>query len=142
MNSWKSHVRFGLAFLIGAAACTALAKLPPPTPAQAQAAAAKKAQAADQAEKDKQALATSMDAIVARWRTHAAAEGKKVNPPTPVAAPAAAIGAPATQSSPAGQPGGKLGSAAQAAPVKTEKSVTATPSEDVKKKPTGSPPGT
>lgn len=141
MSKGKTLGRVGLA-VMAVMAGAVFAKLPPPTPAQAQAAAEKKAQAAAQAEKDKQALAASMDAVTARWRANASSHGKKVNPPTPVAAPAAAIGTPAAQSSASGQPGGRLGSAAQEAPVKSEKSGTAPPSENVKKKPTGSPPGT
>jgi colicin import membrane protein len=135
------YLHLGLVLLAASTAAMSWAKLPPPTAAQAQAAADKKAQAAAQAEKDKQALAASMDAVTARWRANASVHGKKVNPPTPVAAPAAAIGTPAAQSSQSGQPGGKLGSAAQNAPVKSEKSGSAPPSENVKTKPTGSPPG-
>jgi hypothetical protein len=124
------------AALLTAALCSlAVAKLPAPTSAQAEAAAAKKKQADAQAEKEKQELAATMDAIAARWRARAAANGWPTNPPTPVAAPAQALNAPATQSSPSGQPGGRQGSAALAAPVRSEKSGTAPPSEDMKKVP-------
>lgn len=140
MRMRKLHWHAGFGILMTIVTAAAFAKLPAPTPAQAQAAADKKAQAAAQAEKDKQALAASMDTIAGRWRANAPSHGKKVNPPTPVASPAAAIGAPAAQTSASGQPGGRLGSAAQNAPVKSEKSGTAPPSEDVKTKPTGSPP--
>jgi hypothetical protein len=113
----------------------ALAALPPPSPEQAQKAAAKKAQADAQAQKEKQELVATMDAIAARWRARAAKEGKPINPPVPVAAQTAALSAPAAGSAPAGQPGGKLGPAATAAPVRSEKAGTAPPSADVKKKP-------
>lgn len=144
MHAQTMLLQVGLAMMaavMAVAAASAFAKLPPPTAAQAEAAAQKKAQAAAQAEKDKQALAASMDAVASRWRANASSHGRKVNAPTPVASPAAAIGTAAAQSSQSGQPGGKLGSTAQNAPVKSEKSGTAPPSENVKTKPTGAPPG-
>lgn len=112
-----------------------LARLPAPTPAQAQVAAEKKAQAAAQAEKDKLALVASMDALSARWRSRAATEGWKVNPPVSLAAALPALVQPNTQTSPSGQPGGVMGPAAKAAPITSEKSGTAAPSADVKKAP-------
>jgi hypothetical protein len=107
------------------------AELPAPTPDQVQAAAAKKQQAAAQAEKEKQELAASMDKIAARWRARAADNGWKTHPPTPVAA-VPGIGASEAQSSRSGQPGGRLGDAAADMPIRSEKSGTAPPSEDVK----------
>jgi type II secretory pathway pseudopilin PulG len=127
--------RVRIAALIAMLSASAAAALPPPTPEQAQAAAAKKAQADAQAEKEKQELAASMDAIAARWRERAKANGWPVHPPTPVATKG--LDAPATQSSSSAQPGGKLGSAAREAPRLSEKSGTAPPSKDVKKKPAG-----
>jgi hypothetical protein len=114
-----------------------LAALPAPTPAAAQAAAAKKAQAQAQSDKEKQALLASMDTISARWRARATAQGWQVHAPVPVAAPVAAVGQPAAQSSSSGQPGGRMGAAASDAPVRSEKSGTAPPSADVKKAPSG-----
>lgn len=111
------------------------ATLPPPTPAQAEAAAAKKAQAAAQAEKEKQALIAAMDAITARWRVKAASLGVKAYPPVAVAAQSSALSMATTQAGPAGQPGGRMGSAAKDAPMTSEKSGTAAPSKDVKKAP-------
>lgn len=129
-----------IALLLLAIPAVAVAKLPPPTPAQAQVAAEKKALAQAQADKEKQALAASMDALSARWRSRAATEGWAVKPAVSVAAPLPALMQPATQAGPAGQPGGVMGQAAQAAPIKSEKSGTAVPSEDVKKRPTPSMP--
>ncbi|WP_206732389.1 hypothetical protein [Janthinobacterium sp. 17J80-10] len=91
------------------------------------AAAAKKAQAAAQAEKDKQALLASMDTVAGRWRSNATTHGRQVHAPTPIAAPAAAVAAPTTQAGASGQPGGQMGSAAKAAPVTSEKAGTAPP---------------
>lgn len=130
------------ALLLLAIPALALGKLPPPTPAQAQVAAEKKAQAQAAAEKDKQALVASMDAISARWRSRAATEGWKVNPPVSVAAPLPALVQPSTQTSPSGQPGGVMGPAAKLAPITSEKSGTAAPSADVKKAPSPSAPQT
>jgi len=121
------------AVLMTLLSATASAKIPPPTPEQATAAAEKKAKEAAQAEKDKQSLAASMEEIAGRWRANAARNGWQIHPPTAIAAPAKAIDAPAAQSSASGQPGGRQGSAAQEAPVRSEKSGTAPPSEDVKK---------
>lgn len=135
MATPKNFLHVSVAVLTAALCGLAIARLPDPTPAQAEAAAAKKKQADAQAEKEKQELAASMDAIAARWRARAAANGWPMNPPTPVAAPAQAVGMPATQSGPSGQPGGRQGSAALAAPVRSEKAGTAPPSEDVKKTP-------
>lgn len=122
-----------LALCCAMISAAAAAKLPQPTQEQEQAAAAKKAQAEAQAEKDKQSLAASMDAVTARWRARAAANGWPTHPATAVAA-AQGLSAPATQSGPSGQPGGKLGSAAAEAPVRSEKAGTAPPSADIKQK--------
>jgi hypothetical protein len=143
-------VRAGLMLAATAFANVALAGLSPPSPVQAQAAAAKKAQADAQAQKDKELLTASMDKVATRYRTRAAAEGRRTNPPVPVAAPAAAVTTPLLQAAPAGQPGGKLGPAAptsagaqtptQAAAepalaIRSEKLGSAAPSKDVKKHP-------
>jgi hypothetical protein len=109
------------------AAATAHATLPAPTQAQQQAAAAKKAAADAQAAKDKQELAASMDAITARWRARAAAQGWKVHAPIAIAAAGPAAG-------PAAPP------ASAAAPIKSEKLGTAPPSTDVKAGPTKAEP--
>jgi hypothetical protein len=127
-------IALALAALSGLAGAT----LPPPTPAEAQAQAARKAAADAQAEKDQQLLLARMDAVSAKWRAAAGAKGLKVYPPTPLASPAAAATAPANQSAPSGQPGGKLTATAAAAPVTSEKSNTAAPSADIKRSP--SPP--
>jgi len=131
-----------LALVLSAA--TAHAALPPPTPAQQEAAAAKKAAADAQAAKDKASLAASMDAITARWRSRAGAQGWKTHAPVAIAAaaPAApgATGAPAQAAAPAGQPEGKLTPAGAAAPIKSEKLGTAPPSTDVKAGPTKAEP--
>jgi type II secretory pathway pseudopilin PulG len=127
MRNWN----IALALAFGAVSGIASARLPSLTPEQEQAAAAKKQQAAAQAEKEKQELAASMDRIASRWRARAAENGWKTNPPTPVA-PVPGFNASATQSGPSGQPGGKLGNAAADAPIRSEKSGTAPPSEDVK----------
>jgi hypothetical protein len=139
MHLAEKLLHIGVAALMASASGIAIAKLPPPTPAQAQAAAEKKAQADAQAEKEKQELAASMDAIAARWRARAAANGWPAHPPTKVAVPVKALGAPAAQSSPSGQPGGRRGSAAIEAPIRSEKAGTAPPSEDVKKAPPDRP---
>jgi hypothetical protein len=94
--------------------------LPPPTPAQQEAAAAKKAAADAQAAKDKALLAASVDAVTARWRARAAAQGWKTHAPIAIAAAAPAAG--------------------PAAPVKSEKLGTAPPSTDVKAGPTKAEP--
>ena len=107
------------------------AKLPEPTPEQARAAADKKAQAAAQAEKDKQALVNKMDEVAERWRKRAAEKNWKVHPPTPVKA-VAGIDASSGQSGASGQPGGKIGEAAKQLPIRSEKHGTAAPSRDVK----------
>ena len=128
-----------LALVLSAA--TANAALPPPTPAQQEAAAAKKAAADAQAAKDKASLAASMDAITARWRSRAAAQGLKAHAPVAIAAAApAAAGAPAPAAAPAGQPEGKLTPAGAAAPIRSEKLGTAPPSTDVKAGPTKAEP--
>lgn len=119
----------------------AVAALPAPTPAQQQAAAAKKAQADAQAAKDKALLSASMDAVSARWRSRAAAQGWRTHPPVAIAAAApAAINAPAEGRAPAGQPDGKLTPAGAAAPMRSEKHGTAPPSTDVKAGPTKAEP--
>jgi len=123
-----------LALVLSAA--TAHAALPPPTPAQQEAAAAKKAAADAQAAKDKASLAASMDAITARWRARASAQGLKTHAPVAIAAAAAPVQAAA----PAGQPEGKLTPAGAAAPIKSEKLGTAPPSTDVKTAPTKAEP--
>lgn len=127
----KAIAALALCALAGSASAT----LPPPTPAQAQAAAAKKAAAAEQAAKEKQELLASEDAITARWRSRAAAQGWHTNAAVPVAAPAAALGTPASGNAPAGQPGGKQSATAASLPIRSEKQGTAPPSKDVKKKP-------
>jgi hypothetical protein len=146
------------AILTALLAGSAQAALPKPTPAAQQAAAAKKAQADAQAAKDKEALTASMDAVSARWRSHASQQGWKTHPPVaiaaapapgaaiaaaptaaPAATPAAAPGgssAPITGAAPAGQPAGQLTPAGAALAIKSEKFGTAPPSEDVKKTPT------
>lgn len=100
-------------------------------PPQQQSAAARKQLAAEQAEKEKQELAGAMDKVAKRWRRGAAENGWETHPPTPVAA-VPGFEQSATQSSPSGQPGGRLGSAADEAPVRSEKLGTAPPSPDVK----------
>jgi colicin import membrane protein len=131
-----------LALVLSAA--TAHAALPPPTPAQQEAAAAKKAAADAQAAKDKASLAASMDAIAARWRSRAGAQGWKTHAPVAIAAAApvaaGATGAPAQAAAPAGQPEGKLTPAGAAAPIRSEKLGTAPPSTDVKAGPTKAEP--
>jgi colicin import membrane protein len=94
----------------------AQAGLPPLTPAQQQAAADKKAKDAAQADKDKAALAASMDAVAAHYRQRAAAQGWKTHPP------------------------GQLTPAGANAPIRSEKLGTAPPSTDVKARPTQSVP--
>jgi len=84
------------------------AALPKPqlTPEQAQAAAIKKAEADAKAAKEKEQLASSMDAVSARWRTQAPAKGWKINPPTAIAqAPAPGIQPPQTLPPASGVPG-------------------------------------
>lgn len=118
------------------ATATAHAALPAPTPAQQQAAAAKKAAADAQAAKDKQELGASMDAIAARWRARAGAQGWKTHAPVAIAA----ASSPTQAAAPAGQPDGKLTAAGAAAPIKSEKLGTAPPSADVKAGPTKAEP--
>lgn len=125
----RRHIAFAIvASLIGGVAA---AKLPSPTPEQQQAAEAKKQQAAAQTKKEKQELADAMEKVTSRWRTRADAQGWETHPPVPIAQ-GAGFDASAAQSSPSGQPGGQLGSAAAAAPIRSEKAGTAPPSEDVK----------
>jgi hypothetical protein len=126
-----SLIALALAVCSGLASATLL----PPTAAEAQAQAAKKAVADAQAEKDKQLLLAKIDAITASWRGKAGAKGWKLNPPTPLPAPAAALTAPANQSAPSGQPDGKLTAVGAAAPMTSEKSATAAPSADIKPAP-------
>ena len=117
------------ALVVGAAQ----AGLPPLTPAQQQAAADKKAKDAAQADKDKAALAASMDAVAAHYRQRAAAQGWKTHPPVAVAAAApGGVSAPNTGNAPAGQPAGQLTQAGANAPIHSEKLGTAPPSTDVK----------
>jgi hypothetical protein len=134
MTMLPAFLHIGVSVIISAITGMALAKLPPPTPEQAQAAEAKKAQADAQAEKEKRELAAAMEAVAARWRARAAANGWPTNPPTPVAS-VQGIAASEAQSSSSGQPGGRQGAAALQAPVRSEKSGTAEPSKDVKKAP-------
>jgi hypothetical protein len=126
-----SLIALALALCCGIASAT----LPPPTAAEAGAQAAKKAIADAQAEKDKQLLLAKIDAITAAWRGKAGAKGWKLNPPTPLPAPAASLTAAANQSAPSGQPDGKLTAVGAAAPVTSEKSATAAPSADIKPAP-------
>jgi colicin import membrane protein len=124
----------------------AQAALPPLTPAQQQAAADKKAKDAAQADKDKAALAASMDAVASHYRQRAAAQGWKTHPPVAVAAAApTGVSAPNTGNAPAGQPAGQLTPAGAAAPIRSEKLGTAPPSTDTKASltptlPAGTPP--
>jgi colicin import membrane protein len=131
-----NHMTRIAALALALSAATAHAALPPATPAQQEAAAAKKAAADAQAAKDKASLAASMDAITARWRSRASAQGWKTHAPVAVAAAAPAAAAAA----PAGQPDGKLTPAGAAAPIKSEKLGTAPPSTDVKAGPTKAEP--
>ncbi|NIA55161.1 hypothetical protein HAV22_16105 [Massilia sp. TW-1] len=125
-----------LTLALACAAATAHAALPPPTPAQQEAAAAKKAAADAQAAKDKQKLGASMDALAARWRARAGAQGWTTHAPVAIAAAAS----PTQAAAPAGQPDGKLTAAGAAAPIKSEKLGTAPPSMDVKAGPTKAEP--
>ncbi|GGC02053.1 hypothetical protein [Pseudoduganella buxea] len=135
----KRTPHIGIMRLLGIAAIAlvtgaAHAALPAPNPQQAALAAQKKAAADAQAQKDKETLLATMDAISDRWRARAAKEGWPTHAPVPVAAPAAAVSAPTT--------------AATTAPVvavRSEKAGTAAPSEDIKKRqtqavPKGTPP--
>lgn len=135
MHKVKKILHPCIAVLLASLSSVAMSALPPPTPEQAEAAAAKKAQADAEAEKQKRELAASMEKISDRWRSKAVANGWQTHPPTPVAAPVKALDAPAKQSGPSGQPGGKMGSAVDDAPKRSEKAGTALPSEDVKKAP-------
>jgi hypothetical protein len=87
--------------------------------------------AASLAQEQARALATSMDAVAARWRSRAAAQGWAVNAPTPVD-PLPGIQTSATQAAPAGQPQGVLTQAGAQPPIRSEKLGTAPPSRDVK----------
>ena len=136
------HLRIApiaVAMLTASLSLVASAALPPPTPEQKAEADAKKAKADAQAEKDKQALSASMDTVAERWRKTAASKGWKSHPPTPIASASKEHDKPATQTSASGQPGGKLGEAAAQAPIRSEKTGTAPPSEDVKKTPADQP---
>lgn len=130
--------KLSIAMLMLALAGSAFATLPKPTPAEAEAQAAKKAAADAQAAKDKEALLAKMDALTAAWRAKAPSKGLKVNAPTPLPAPVAALTAPALQSAPSGQPQGVMTATGAAAPITSEKSGTAVASKDVK--PAPSPP--
>jgi len=142
----------GLAGFAGFGADMAHAALPAKTAAQQQAAADKKVKDDAQAAKDKQSLADSMDAVAARYRVRAKAQGWTTHPPVAIAAaapakPAAAGGitSAANNEGPAGQPHGKLTEAGANAPKTSEKFGTAAPSTDVKAGPTptlpaGTPP--
>jgi hypothetical protein len=149
-----------IAVTAGMLLATAEAALPPPTPAQQQAAAAKKAQADAQAAQDKAKLAASMEAVAGRWRSRAAAQGWATHPAVAIAAPAAvpgvatpgvatpgvatpvaaALSTSATGDASAGQTAGQQAQQAAATPVRSEKSGTAAPSNDVKKRPTPAQP--
>jgi hypothetical protein len=124
-----------MALVLAASSCAALAALPPPTPAQVEQQKAKKAIADAQAEQDKQALLGKMDALAASWRAKAPAKGWKVNAPTALPAPAAAVTAAANQSAPSGQPDGKMTATGAAAPMTSEKAGSAGPSADTKTAP-------
>jgi len=115
-----------LAAVLGVAG-SAIARLPPPTPEEAQAAAMKKQQAAAQAEKEKKDLAAAMERLATRWRARAADEGWEVPPQVAVPPPAPA---PAPGAAPAAAPSATHG--APPMPVRSEKTGTAPPSEDVK----------
>ena len=91
----------------------------------------KKQQAAEQATREKQELVASMDRLAMRWRARATDAGWAVHPATPVAA-VSGIAASANLAGSTGQPGGQLGAAAAATPVRSEKLGTALPSADVK----------
>jgi hypothetical protein len=132
------HTKLLIALVLAATSGAALAALPPPTPAQVEQQKAKKAIADAQAEKDKQALLAKMDQLTASWRGKAGAKGWTVNAPTPLAAQAQAVTAPALQSAPSGQPNGQLTATGAQAPITSEKAGTAAPSTDVKTAP--SPP--
>lgn len=90
------RLRCALAGLLAGACLGSVARaaLPPPTPAQQQEAAAKKAAADAKAARDKEALAASMDALSARWRSQAPSKGWRITPPVAVAAAPAAGMAP------------------------------------------------
>ncbi len=132
------HSKLLIALVVAATSGAVLAGLPPPTPAQVEQQKAKKAIADAQAEKDKQALLAKMDELSTGWRGKASAKGWTVNAPTPLAAQAQAVTAPALQSAPSGQPNGQLTATGAQAPITSEKSGTAPPSADVK--PAPSPP--
>ena len=104
---------------------SAAAALPAATPAQKEAAAEKTQLAADEATRQKQELAASMDQVAARWRARATAAGWDVHPATPVM-PVPGIAASAMQA------GGQLGATAATTPLRSEKLGTAPPSADVK----------
>jgi len=90
-------------------------------------------QPTDQATQQARALAASMDAVAARWRSRASAQGWPMNPPTPVP-DLPGLKASTTQSAaPTGQPQGRLTEAATQLPIRSEKLGTAPPSQDVKK---------
>lgn len=136
---WGRHAR--LPVLLGSAvvAVPLWAALPPPTPQQQAEAAAKAAQAASAAAQEKQELAASMDRVAQRWRQRAAAQGWKVNAPTPVAVAATAAGGSGLaqvpgQGNPHSAPGTPAAGAAStpALPIRSEKLGTAPPSQDVK----------
>jgi colicin import membrane protein len=100
----------------------------PAAPAQAAPAPAAKPDAAAQAAKEKQELAASMDAVVARWRSEAAKNGWPAHPAT-------SVGSVAGITTSGAQP---HTSASQPPPVRSEKSGNAPQSEDVKRpKPPG-----
>ncbi|WP_157269654.1 hypothetical protein [Azohydromonas aeria] len=130
---------------LGGFTVAAQAALPAPTPEQQAAAAAKAAQAASAAAVEKQQLDAATDRVAQHWRQRAAAQGWKVNPPTPVAT--AAVGNSGAGTGGAQQPGQgnphsapgtpAAGAAAPALPIRSEKHGTAPPSEDVKQPKTG-----
>jgi hypothetical protein len=132
MTHLKVLAAASLALICGSFPVLANAALPAPTAAQAEAAAAKKAQAAAEADKAQKELLATMDAVAARWRARAAAQGRQVHAPVSVAQQRSAITAPTRQTSSSGQPEGRLGPAAREAPMRSEKSGTAPPSRDVK----------
>ena len=140
MNILHPHTVLAAAVLVLAGAAQAALPKPALTPAQQEAAAAKKAKADEQAAKDKANLAASMDAVTARYRARAAAQGWKTHPPVAIAAAGTPSAATPSAASGGAQPNGKLTPADLAAPVQSEKHGTAPPSTDVKAGPTRAEP--
>ena len=80
----KRLLSISLAALLYATSAISLARLPAPTPEQEKIAADKKANAADEAEAEKQRLAATMEKIAARWRARANENNWPAYQPTPV----------------------------------------------------------